>query len=99
MPTIGKRGTKTNKNLCKEGISWQGLTERKELAKLLAHERAIGPLLGFVKSTEVGGREGRELEWELRVDRAGEELLQNKSDSGGETSQMSRITPGKKAHK
>ena len=38
----------------------------------------IGPLLEYLKSTEVGGREGgkeRELEWERRDDQAGEELL------------------------
>lgn len=41
-----------------EGISWQGTTERKGLAELLANEKAIGPLLEFLRSTEVGGREG-----------------------------------------
>lgn len=38
----------------------------------------MGPLLGFLKSTEVGRREGmkeRELEWEQRDDEVGEELL------------------------
>ena len=48
------------------------------LAELLANERAIGPLLEYLKSTEVGGREGgkeREVEWERRDDQAGEELL------------------------
>ncbi len=45
---------------------------------MLANEKAVGPLLDFLKSTEVGAREGakeRELEWERRVDHAGEELL------------------------
>ena len=53
-------------------------TERKRLAELLANEKAMGPRLGFLKSTEVGGREGareREEEWEGRNDQAGEELL------------------------
>ncbi len=62
----------------KEGISWEGRTERKGLAELLADEKVIGPLLDFLISTEVGGREGakeRELEWERRNDQAGEELL------------------------
>ena len=62
----------------KEGISWRGRTERKGLAELLADEKAIGPLLEFLKSTEVGGREGakeREIEWERRNDQVGEELL------------------------
>ena len=50
----------------------------KGLAELLANERAIGSLLEYLKSTEVGGRGGgkeRELEWERRDDQAGEELL------------------------
>ena len=40
--------------------------------------RAVGLLVDFLKSTEVGAREGareRELEWERRDDQAGEELL------------------------
>lgn len=50
----------------------------------------MDPLLGFLKSTEVGRIEGmkeRELESGKRDDGVGEELLgglrQNKSDSGG----------------
>ena len=45
---------------------------------MLANEKAMGPLLGFLKSAEVGGREGareRELEWEQRDDRVREQLL------------------------
>ena len=56
----------------------------------------MGPLLGFLKSTEVSGREGakeRELVWQQRNDQAGEELLgglsQIKSESGGENPQRS----------
>ena len=66
------------RTLYKEGISWQGWTEKKGLAELLANEKAMGPLLGFLKSTGVGGREGakeRELEWQQRSDQTGEELL------------------------
>ena len=73
-----KERQKLMRNLCKEGISCQGWTERKRLAELLANEKAMGPILGFLKSTEVGGREGareREKEWERRNDQAGEELL------------------------
>ena len=36
-----------------------------------------GPFVDFLKSTEVGGREGareRELEWQRRSDQAGEDL-------------------------
>lgn len=53
------------RHLCKEGICWQGLTERKGPAELLDNEKAMSSLLGFLKSTEVGEREGakeRELE-------------------------------------
>ena len=73
-----KERRKLIRSLCTDGISWQGRNERKGLAELLANERAIGPLLEYLKSTEVGGREGgkeRELERERRDDRAGEELL------------------------
>ena len=44
----------------------------------VADGRALGPLLEFLKATEVGSREGareRELEWERRNDHAGEDLL------------------------
>ena len=54
----------------------------------------MGQILGFLKSTEVGGREGareREEERERRNDQAGEELLgdyikfrQTESELGGE---------------
>ena len=66
------------RNLYKEGIRWQGWTEKKGLAELLANERAVDVLVGFLKATEVGGREGakeRELEWERKDDRLGEEML------------------------
>lgn len=46
------------RSLYTEGISWQGRNEKKGLAELLANERAMGPLLGYLKPTEVGGREG-----------------------------------------
>ena len=73
----GKR-RKLTRGLHKEGISWQGWTKKKGLARLLANEREIGPFLEYLKSTKVGGKEGgkkRELEWEQRNDQAGEELL------------------------
>ena len=66
------------RNLYKEGIRWQGWTEKKGLAELFANEKAVGLLVDFLKSTEVGAREGakeRELELERRDDQAGEELL------------------------
>ena len=74
----GKERRKLLRNLYKEGIHWQGSTERKVLAELLANEKVLGPLSGFLKSTDGGGREGakeREVEWEQRDDQVGEELL------------------------
>ncbi len=38
----------------------------------------MGPILGFLKATDVGGREGareREEEWRRKNDQVGEELL------------------------
>lgn len=46
------------------------------LAELLAERYALGPLLEFLKNTEVGSREGakeKEMEWEQRRDQEGEE--------------------------
>ena len=40
----------------KEGFVWQPQVERRWLAGLLANEKAVAPLLGFLKTTEVGGR-------------------------------------------
>jgi len=48
------------------------------MASLLANEKAILSLIKFLKATEIGAREGareREIEWELKNDRAGEDLL------------------------
>ena len=64
----------------KEEFSWQDRTERKGLAELLANEKAIGPLLEHLKSTEVGGREAAKekgLERERTINLAGEELLRD----------------------
>ena len=52
--------------------------ERRWLGRLLANERAIRPVLKFLKDTEVGSREGareRELEWQKRSDQEGEDQL------------------------
>ena len=75
-----KERRKLVRGLRKEGISWQGRTERKRLAMLLANEKAMGPLLEFLKSTEVSGREGareKELEWERSNDQTGGEVLKD----------------------
>ena len=42
------------RSLDKIGIQWQGRPEKKWLAELLANERAVGPLLVYLQSTEVG---------------------------------------------
>ena len=73
-----KERRKLVRELKKEGVLWRAQGERKWLADLLGNEKAVAPLLRFLKTTDVGGREGareRELEWERRNDRAGEELL------------------------
>ena len=74
-----KERRKLVRELEKEGVIWQPQVERKWLAGLLANEKAVAPLLNFLKTTEIGGREGareREVEWERRNDRAGEDLLE-----------------------
>ena len=63
------------------GIGWQCRPEKRWVANLLGNEQAVQPLLKYLMTTEVGGREGgaeRAVEWEQRTDREGEELL----DSG-----------------
>ena len=52
--------------------------QKKWLAGLLANEKAVAPLLRFLKATGVGGREGareKELQWGRENDQAGEDLL------------------------
>lgn len=67
------------RSLRAEEISCEGRWERKGLAELLANEMTMGPLLEFLESAELGGREGgkeRELKWERGIDQAGEEMLE-----------------------
>ena len=69
---------KLSRELGQHGISWQPRPERRWLGSLLANERAVGPVLRFLKVTEVGSREGareRELEWQRRSDQEGENQL------------------------
>ncbi len=73
-----KEQRKLVRELEKEGFTWQPQAERRWLAGLLANEKAVAPLLGFLKTIGVGGREGareREVEWERINDRVGENLL------------------------
>ena len=62
----------------KEKIQCQPQVARRWLASLLGDEKAVAPLLKFLKATGIGEREGakeRELEWERKNDRDGEDLL------------------------
>ncbi len=66
------------KNLGKAGIQWQSRPEKRWLAELLADRHAVGPLLEFLKNTQVESREDaaeKEEEWERRRDRDGEDQL------------------------
>lgn len=48
------------------------------MASLLGDEKAVAPLLKFLKTTDIGRREGakeRELEWARKNDQEGEKLL------------------------
>ena len=66
------------KNLGKAGIQWQRRPEKRWLAELLADKYAVGPLLEFLKHTEVGSREGgaeKEMEWRQRRDQDAEDQL------------------------
>ena len=73
-----KERRKLSRELSQLGISWQPRPERRWLGRLLANERAIGPVLEFLKRTEVGSRAGakeREMEWQGRNDQEGENLV------------------------
>ncbi len=65
------------KNLRKAGIQWQRRPEKRWLTQLLADKHAVGPLLEFLKNTEVGNRGAaeREAEWQERRDQVGEDQL------------------------
>ena len=74
----GREQRKLKKELGQHGISWQPRPERRWLGRLFANERAVGPVLKFLKDTEVGDREGarkRELEWQKKSDQEGEDQL------------------------
>ena len=72
-----KEQRKLVRELDKEGVLWQAQGERRWLAGLLGNEKAVAPLLRFLKTTDVGGRGAREreIEWERKNDQAGEDLL------------------------
>ena len=63
------------RELEKGGIKWQRQVERRWLADLLGDEKAVAPLLKFLKNTGTGGAREKELEWERISDQTGENLL------------------------
>ena len=66
------------RELRRAGIQWQRRLEEKWLAELLANKYALGPLLKFLKDSEVGCREGaaeKAEEWRQRRDQDGEGQL------------------------
>ncbi len=75
---MASRTASFKEELGKVGIQWQRRPEKRWLAKLLADRYAVGPVLEFLKNTEVGSRDGgaeRENEWEQRRDQDGEDQL------------------------
>ena len=61
------------RSLSAKKVRLKGWTEKKGLKKLVTEEKALEPLLEFLKTTKLGGREGpreRELEWEQGNDQA-----------------------------
>ena len=69
---------KASQGTRKAGSFMASSGRKKMLASLLENEKAVAPLLIFLKATDVGGREGareRELKWERKNDQAGEDLV------------------------
>ena len=76
--TWRKEQRKLKRELGQQGINWQPRPERRWLGRLLADERAVGPILKYLKETEVGDRAGareREREWQRKNDQEGEDEL------------------------
>lgn len=73
-----KERRKLRRKLGRLAIRWEPRPGRRWLGGLLANERAIIPILQFLKNTEVGSRNRtmeRELEWQRRRDEEGEDQL------------------------
>ncbi len=69
LPKVEKRAKEAEKRI-RPKRSWLG--------RLLANERAVGPVLNFITNTEVGSRDGareRELEWQKKSDQEGEDQV------------------------
>ena len=79
---------KLSRELGQLDIRWQPRPEKRWLGNLLANERAVGPILQFLRNTELGSRDGtreRELEWQRRSDQEGENQLTDSSVKETET--------------
>ena len=79
----------------KRSVIWQPQVERRWLVNLLGDEKAVAPLLKFLKTTGIGGRKGareRELEWERKNDQEGEDLLGWTQE--GKTPKVAQICSG-----
>lgn len=69
---------KLSRELGQLGIGWQPRPEKRGLDSLLANEKAVEPILQFLRNTELGSRDGtreRELKWQRRSDEEGENQL------------------------
>ena len=74
-----KQRRKLVRKLEKVGMKWQPQVERRWLANMVGDEKAVAPVLKYLKTTDISGREGareRELEWERKNNQAGEDLLE-----------------------
>ena len=58
MSQVDERKGETSSRARKRGVRWEAQAERSWLASLLANEKAVAPLVSFLKATEVGWREG-----------------------------------------
>ena len=78
MSQVEETTEKASERTIEKGDSMTESRREKVVAGLLGNEKAVAPLLKFLETTDVGGREGArewELEWERMNDRAGEDLL------------------------
>lgn len=80
MSKVEKRARKLSRKLSRFDIRWPSQPERRGLGRLLANNRAIEPVLEFLKNTKESSRvEGKErkLESQGRINLKGEDLLSN----------------------
>ena len=78
MSKMEKTEKETHPIIKERKVKWQPQVERRWLASLLGDKKAVAPLLKFLKTTGIRGREGareRELESEQKNDQEDESLL------------------------